>query len=303
MFKISVGIPAFNEEQNIGKLLDSILLQELPENLTLHEIIVSDDSTDSTPIIVQNYASKNGMIRHIHHQTRNGTFFALNEIFKMQESDFLVIIAADSLMHPTTIKNLITPFIDSSDAGLVAGNPVPICNSRNIVTRASKFSASILRQMRIDGRRNILIGRLFAIRRKLLDNLVLPAGTIAEEPYIVEKCINSQMKIKYSDSAICYYAPPQNIRDFVVQNKRSLDGQKNIIKMENLKNQVVRKSTKIDSSLISAFLKCMLCSPIDSACWLVLKIIEKSKSSTYQNISPQWDISYSTKNVDASRTR
>jgi cellulose synthase/poly-beta-1,6-N-acetylglucosamine synthase-like glycosyltransferase len=61
--KISIIIPARNEEDNIGRLLDSILEQNYPEKL--FEIIVIDDfSTDKTASIIKLY----DRVRYFHLQ-------------------------------------------------------------------------------------------------------------------------------------------------------------------------------------------------------------------------------------------
>lgn len=56
--KLSIIIPARNEEHNIAACLDSICNQSYPKDL--FEIIVIDDhSTDNTPAIVKKYAAQN----------------------------------------------------------------------------------------------------------------------------------------------------------------------------------------------------------------------------------------------------
>ena len=54
--KFSIIIPARNEEQNIGKLLDSLQNQSYPKEL-FEVIVVDDHSTDRTAEIAQKYAS------------------------------------------------------------------------------------------------------------------------------------------------------------------------------------------------------------------------------------------------------
>jgi cellulose synthase/poly-beta-1,6-N-acetylglucosamine synthase-like glycosyltransferase len=60
----SIIIPARNEENNIGKCLESVIQQQYPQNL--FEIIVIDDhSTDNTSNIVLKYQQQNNHIRLI----------------------------------------------------------------------------------------------------------------------------------------------------------------------------------------------------------------------------------------------
>lgn len=56
--KISVIIPARNEEQNIGTCLQSIVAQNYPKEL-FEVIVVNDHSTDDTEDVVQRFAGQN----------------------------------------------------------------------------------------------------------------------------------------------------------------------------------------------------------------------------------------------------
>ena len=56
--KITIIIPARNEEQHIGHCLQSIIQQTYPPEL-FEVIVVDDHSTDSTPAIVQSFAKPN----------------------------------------------------------------------------------------------------------------------------------------------------------------------------------------------------------------------------------------------------
>jgi cellulose synthase/poly-beta-1,6-N-acetylglucosamine synthase-like glycosyltransferase len=55
---ISILIPARNEEENIGRLLDQIIQQSYPRKL-VQIIVIDDHSEDDTANIVKNYASNN----------------------------------------------------------------------------------------------------------------------------------------------------------------------------------------------------------------------------------------------------
>ena len=56
--KISIIIPARNEEENIGCCLQSIIEQSYPAHL-FEVLVVDDHSTDNTAAIIKSYASQN----------------------------------------------------------------------------------------------------------------------------------------------------------------------------------------------------------------------------------------------------
>jgi len=52
LITVSIGIPAYNEEANIGKLLSSLIKQKEAGFIIKEIIVVSDQSTDKTDEIV-----------------------------------------------------------------------------------------------------------------------------------------------------------------------------------------------------------------------------------------------------------
>lgn len=62
--KISVIIPARNEEANIAKCLEALLSQDYPATL-LEIIVVNDHSTDDTAAIVETYREKGVILVHL----------------------------------------------------------------------------------------------------------------------------------------------------------------------------------------------------------------------------------------------
>ena len=80
MQRITIGIPSFNEEKNITNLLSS-LVQHNAEDFSISEVIISDDSYDKTPQLVDTIVNDNKYplnIKLIHHSQRRGAGAAWN---------------------------------------------------------------------------------------------------------------------------------------------------------------------------------------------------------------------------------
>ncbi len=71
---ITIGIPSYNEEGNITNLLKSIISSNI-NGILVKEVIISDDSTDSTPQLVEDFIKQNRLqnITVYHHGIRRGT--------------------------------------------------------------------------------------------------------------------------------------------------------------------------------------------------------------------------------------
>lgn len=107
MKSISLVIPAYNEEENIPVLIDSIkkILPNITDDFEI--IIVDDASTDSTPSLLNGFAclDKNiVVIRNLKNRKLGG---ALKEGFKRASKELVLYIDADLAFDLTEIKKAI----------------------------------------------------------------------------------------------------------------------------------------------------------------------------------------------------
>lgn len=107
--RLSVVIPAYNEESTIGSVLES-LMRELPD---IYEIIVVDDgSKDQTAGIARKYSEKYGIIRLICQPKNQGKTAALRVGFAATSGDIVLVQDADQEYDPVDIPGLIEPILD-----------------------------------------------------------------------------------------------------------------------------------------------------------------------------------------------
>ncbi len=96
---VTVGIPSFNEEKNILNLLRSIIKQR-SECFSICEIIISDDSSDNTFNLIQQFAcNSKTAIKCLHHSYRMGVGNAWTEIFQNAKGDVIVLYDGDVIPH------------------------------------------------------------------------------------------------------------------------------------------------------------------------------------------------------------
>ena len=88
--RFSIVVPSYNEEKDIAQTLDSLVALDWPD----YEIIVVDDSSDSTPDIVRRYA-ENG-VKLIRPPVREGRCGARNLGIMAATGEVVVILNADT---------------------------------------------------------------------------------------------------------------------------------------------------------------------------------------------------------------
>ena len=108
--KISVVIPAYNEENYIQKCLDGFLAQEVPPD---EIIVVDNNSTDTTADIVKKYPG----VRLVK-QPIQGMTPARNKGFDTAQYDIIARTDADTIVSPDWVKKIKEAF--EKDSILIA---------------------------------------------------------------------------------------------------------------------------------------------------------------------------------------
>jgi glycosyltransferase involved in cell wall biosynthesis len=104
---LSVAFPAYNEEENVGPLLDEALAA-LPALTDTFEILVVDDgSTDSTAAVVRDHAQRHPEVRLISHPSNLGYGHALRTGLQHAKGDAVALIDGDRQFRVADLGELL----------------------------------------------------------------------------------------------------------------------------------------------------------------------------------------------------
>jgi cellulose synthase/poly-beta-1,6-N-acetylglucosamine synthase-like glycosyltransferase/peptidoglycan/xylan/chitin deacetylase (PgdA/CDA1 family) len=124
---VSVIVPAYNEELGVGPAVVSLAASDYPE---LEIIVVDDGSTDATAAAVEALGLPSvTLIR----QRNGGKPSALNTGIAAARHDILVLVDADTVFEPSSMRELVAPFADP-EVGAVSGN-TKVGNRRGLLGR------------------------------------------------------------------------------------------------------------------------------------------------------------------------
>jgi glycosyltransferase involved in cell wall biosynthesis len=115
--RLSVIVPAYNEEKTIGRVLNQLLSIE-----SLLEIIVIDDcSRDRTNELANEFAALHSEVKVIRHAQNAGKTEALKTGFAASRGDVVIVQDADLEYDPADIPSVIS-LILKGDADVVFGS-------------------------------------------------------------------------------------------------------------------------------------------------------------------------------------
>jgi cellulose synthase/poly-beta-1,6-N-acetylglucosamine synthase-like glycosyltransferase len=228
LLKVTIGIPTFNEEQNILTFLRR-LETDTSNNYPISEIIISDDSSDNTPKIIEEYTKNSSMnVRFIHHHERRGAVAAWNEIFEESTGDIIILYDADIILGQNCTHELVSKI--QGKIGLCTSNQKPI-QVRGLIGRASIFIAKWLESIRNRGlSQYTVMGRALSIYSDLAKKISIPNDIIAIDLYLQCKVIEHGFDIFYNQNALIYFYPANNMSDFISQVLRASNGHRQIRK-------------------------------------------------------------------------
>ncbi len=114
MPSVSVIVPVYNTEKYLPRCLESLVEQTLED---IEIICVDDGSSDSSPVILDDYASRFPKVRAIHTENR-GVSSARNTALDMAKGDYIGFVDSDDAASPLMFSTLLK-YARNTDSSIV----------------------------------------------------------------------------------------------------------------------------------------------------------------------------------------
>lgn len=225
--RVSVVVPAWNEEVGIIKTIDSVLDNGY-KNTEL--IIVNDGSTDNSDKVIKEYLKevrkekKNAIARIVYvYQENGGKGVALNTGIKLTKGEVIMTMDADSALEKGAIAKLVRYYIDPEIMAVV-GN-VEVANTTTLVGFAQHleyyFGFYNKRAHALLGAEYIFGGACASFRRHVFKTIGLfDTKNKTEDIEMSMRTRYHGYKCTYAEDVVCYTEGASEIRGLIAQRVR-----------------------------------------------------------------------------------
>lgn len=221
--KVSIIVPAYNEEVDAVASLRNLLCQDYP---AYDIVFVDDGSSDHTLERVREAFDDEARIR-IFTKPNGGKAAALNYGLARTDADFVVCIDADTHLEPDAVRQLMRHFLTDPEGrvGAVAGY-VKVGNERNMLTRwqAIEYTTSQNFDRMAYAAINAITVVPGAVGAFRVSAICAAGGfttdTLAEDCDLTIRILEAGYRIDNEHRAVALTEAPERLRQFVKQRVR-----------------------------------------------------------------------------------
>ncbi len=292
---ITVGIPAYNEEKNIRKVLQSILSQKSNFSVLKEIIVLNDGSTDNT--VQEAIRIKDKRMKVLVDNARKGQIKRVEELCKMSKSEVLILVDADIVMNIDAIDFLAKVISRKTNIGLVGSCAFPLPPKTFIqksVLASVRGYVDYAQQYK-DGQ-NIYTckGGALALSRKFASEVKIPEDVFAHDHFLYLFCLQQGHKYFYERRAKVWYTTPATLSDHIKQNTRFESTMSNLDKTFG---DFVAREYRMDRALFyKSLAKQFIREPLYSTFIVLINLYCKLYGRlNYRRVNPLWSMVESTK--------
>ena len=150
MSRVTVLVAAYNAQKYLRECLDSLIGQTIND---IQIVCIDDASTDSTPVILAEYANKDKRISVLRCNVNSGQAKARNIGIKVADGDYITMVDADDRLSADALEQAVSVLDSYPDTGTVlfrlllfdskGQTPYPMRTDKSVLSGQEAFELSL----------------------------------------------------------------------------------------------------------------------------------------------------------------
>lgn len=226
---ISIIVPVKNEENVIGRLLNSLLKTDYPKEKR-EFIIVEDGSADQTVKICKSFEKRHpDQVKVICQSNSDGKPSALIEALKHVKGEIVGVFDADNVPEADALLRVSKYFCDPSVVA-VQGRVCAINAEENMLTQLVAHEETVRYEGFMGGKEALnlfvpLNGSCYFVRKTVLEDVGgWDTNALSEDMELAARLIHNGYKIKYASDVRSWQEYPSSLIGFFKQRVRWFRG-------------------------------------------------------------------------------
>lgn len=233
--EITIIIACHNEEKRIADTLSYIPKQDF--NGAVKIIVVDNASTDNTFKVAKHEGIKLGLDILVIMEKNPGKHNALNTALKYVETNYLITLDADTILHKSALKHLISRMESSpSDVCAVAGTVLTRNSRYNFLTKLQEWDyflgiASIKRLQGLYQGTLVAQGAFSLYETSIIKNINGWPDAIGEDIVLTWNILNNNKKVFFEPLSVAFTDVPTSLKHLTRQRSRWARGMIEALKL------------------------------------------------------------------------
>jgi cellulose synthase/poly-beta-1,6-N-acetylglucosamine synthase-like glycosyltransferase len=258
--RISLIVPAKNEEKVIGRCLRSLLALDYPRG-NMEIIVVVGGSEDATEEVCLRYTKRfPNRIRVLREEASKGKPQALNHALSYVSGEIVGVFDADSVPQRDVLRRVALNF-QNAKVMAVQGRTISLNQDENMLTKLASKERTCWTQALIYGREQLdlfipLTGSCQFVRRGILEEMRGWAeDSLAEDVELSLRMVEKGYLVKYNHEAYSREETPSRLGELIRQRTRWYRGyMEAALKYGRLLNRLSRKAFDAEVFLFGPFM-------------------------------------------------
>lgn len=266
LHKLSIGIPAYNEEQNIKYLIDSIINQKQKSYILENIFVISDGSTDNTENIVNEMSKNMKNILLIADGKRKGKTIRLNQLLRLNKSEILACLDADVILSGSNVLEKMSTYFNYKKTALLGFNLKAIESKKfvgKLINNWERIWYKVRKNINNGSSIHNIRGGAFAVRKSLIQKVTIPSHIQQVARYLYHHSDKSNLNFVSAKDAVVLYRTPDNFSDYVSTLSRGDNAETNFLE-KTFGKDIHKKYTVPTSIKIKVIAKILLMNPFST---------------------------------------